>query len=207
MLAIITYRDVAYFGFLILGIFGLLMGSFLLGFWLSRRQVCPSPYTGLPLRRGSDLSYGSIESILRYLYHMHQYDNRMFDLNHAAYCRETGRVFPNAIGWLGIIRVDWNFLQKRYPGNYVSWGSLTDMQKEMISHSHHSLSGYQTDLSSPEPSPRKIEPEFAFAKPGPLYVDLETRICLGWKCVPDTDFEVLIVQKPRGIFEQKKGTY
>lgn len=132
---------------------------------------------------------------------MHQYDNPMFDFDKAALCRETGRIFPNSVTWYGTIKVDWTFLQKRYPGNYVSWGSLSDYQKEIVRSSHHTLEGFQTEYSSPQPAPSKIESFYAMTIPGPLYVDLDTNVLLGWKSVPLTDLEVLVVQKPKGIFE------
>ena len=127
---------------------------------------------------------------------MHEYDNKFFDLNKAAICRTTGRIFPDSVTWYGAVEVDWNFLQKRYRGEYVSWGSLTEEQKTIIKERHLSLEGFQTKFSSPNPSPRFIEPEYAYTIPGPLYVDIRTGILLGWKCVPDTELEVLIVQKP-----------
>jgi hypothetical protein len=93
--------------------------------------------------------------------------------------------------------VDWNFLQKRYPGKYVSWGSLTEDQKKEVREQHVSLEGFQTEFSCPEPMPRAIEPKYAFIKPGPLYVDIDHKVLLGWKEVPGTEMEVLIVQKPK----------
>ncbi len=98
--------------------------------------------------------------------------------------------------WFGAIKVEWDFLQKKYPGKFVSWGSLIEEQKEIIRGRHKSLDGFQTDFSSPVPSPRKIDPEYAYTKPGPLYVDIDTNVLLGWKVVPGTELEVLIVQKP-----------
>lgn len=203
-LAALNFSDIAFFSIFMLFVLLLLFGIFFFGLWLTRQKDSVSPYTGFPLRRGSDLSYFNIENVLRYLYNLHQYDNRIFDLKRAAFCRETGRIFPNAITWYDKIKVNWSFLQKRYPGKYVSWGSLTESQQEDIRHWHHSLEGYQTEFSSPTPSPRLIEQEYAYSVPGPLYVDLETKVLLGWKNVPRTDLEVLIVQKPRGIFEPQK---
>ena len=127
---------------------------------------------------------------------MCEYDNKLFDLNKAAVCRMTGRIFPDAVTWYGAIDVDWDFLQKRHPGEYVSWGSLTEGQKTIIRERHLSLEGLQTEISSPTPSPRLVEPEYAHTVPGPLYVDIRTGILLGWKQVPDTELEVMIVQKP-----------
>ena len=189
-------------GWVLLLAFGILITFVLLFvvFWFtykfSDRAQGVSPYTGLPLRRATSLSFYSAEKVLHYLYDYQQFDNRIFKLSRAAFCRETGRIFTSCISWLDTVHVDWNFLQKRHPGNYVSWGSLNPDQKKAIRDSHDSLDGFQTDESSPTPSPRAVEPEYAYTKPGPLYVDLYTRVLMGWKVVPDTELEVLIVQKP-----------
>ncbi len=196
-LAVLTYTDVFYFAAVLFLVLLGLLASFFFGWWMSRRQYALSPYTGKPLRRGTDLAYLTVERVLRFLYDMHAYDNRMFDLHHAAICRETGRIFPECITWYGIIHVDWDFIQKRYPGKYVSWGSLTPEQQESIHQKHDSLEGFQLEFSSPKPGPRYIEKVYVYKNPGPLYVDVETNVLLGWKCVPDTDLEVLIVQKPK----------
>lgn len=198
------FDQVIYFSIAILAVFVLLLFLFFVNNRLRNREVSPSPYTGLPLRRGEDLSYDSKLAILRYLYNFHEYDNRIFEIRQAAYCRETGRVFFNALTFFDTLEVDWKFLVKRFPGNWVSWGSLTSLQQEAIINSHHTLEGYQIDNSSPAPSPRGITKEYCYTRPGPLYVDVETKILLGWKQVPNTQLEVLIVQKPKGIFELKK---
>lgn len=200
-LGVLTSLEVIWFSFAILVTFLLLLAVFFIGSWITKNQVALSPYTKKPLRLGSLIPYDTAEKVLRYLFFMRQYDNRMFDVRKAAFCRETGRLFPNAVSYFDTISVDWTFLEKRYPGSYVSWGSLSDEQKEIIRRSHHSLDGYQTEFSSRNSAPRLVEAEFAYAIPGPLYVDLEKRVLLGWKCVPDTDLEVLVVQKPKGMFE------
>lgn len=200
-LGVLTSLEVIWFSFAILVTFVLLLAVFFIGSWVTKNQVALSPYTKKPLRLGSLIPYNTAEKVLRYLFFMRQYDNRMFDVRKAAFCRETGRLFPNAVSYFDTIHVDWTFLEKRYPGSYVSWGSLSDEQKEMIRRSHYNLDGYQTEFSSRNSAPRQVEPEFAYRVPGPLYVDLEKRVLLGWKCVPDTDLEVLIVQKPKGMFE------
>ena len=168
---------------------------------LLNRPPSLSPYSKFPLRNASDLSFDMKERVLRFLFDMHQYDNPMINFEKAALCRETGRIFSDAITWFGTIHVDWTFLNKRYPGNYVSWGSLSDSQQEMIRSSHHSLEGFQTEYSSRQSAPSKVDPFNATVSPGPLYVDLQTKVLLGWKSVPLTDLEVLIVQKPKGVFE------
>jgi len=195
-LAVVDTMDVALFGILILVFVLILFGICIWGIWLTRRQDSLSPYSRLPMRLGSDLSYDSSERVLRYLYNLHQYDNRIFNLRRAAVCRETGRIFPDALTWYNKIKVDWTFLQKRYPGKYVSWGSLTTEQQESVLNVHDTVEGFETGFSAPQPQPKAIEAKYAFSTPGPLYVDLETKVLLGWKQVPGTDLEVLIVQKP-----------
>ncbi len=169
-------------------------------FWFTWRTTTKaqsvSPYTGLPLRRATELPYYAVEKIFKYLNSYHQYDNRIFLLRRASFCRETGRIFQNSVTWYDIIKINWNFLRKRYPGNYVSWGSLSRDQQQLIREAHESLEGFQTELSSPNRLPRAIEPEYIYTKPGPLYVDFEKKLLLGWKEVPGTELEILIVQKP-----------
>lgn len=155
-----------------------------------------SPYTGSPLRKATDLPYYTVEKVFRYLNSYHQYDNRIFLLKRSMFCRDTGRIFQNTVSWTGMAHVDWSFLIKRYQGHYVSWGSLTNEQKQIIREAHDHLEGYQTENSCPLPLPREITPEYVYLKPGPLYVDFQTKVLLGWKIVPGTEIEVLIVQKP-----------
>lgn len=126
----------------------------------------------------------------------YQYDNRPFKFKKAAYCRETGRIFQDCIDWKNKIELDWTFIQNRYDGDWISWGSLSDTLQLQIRNKHESLEGFQTEISSKFPSPRQIEPYVAYAKPGPLYVDINTAVLVGWKQVPDSLMEVLIVQKP-----------
>lgn len=164
-----------------------------------RREPVNSPYSTLPTRRAHELSYATIGKVYLFLRSLHQYDNRMFNIHRVAVCLETHRIFPDAINWYGKMHLDWNFLQKRYPGNWISWGSLSYPQQQAVRDAHHTLEGFQTEKSSPEPSPRKITREYAMTTPGPLYVDLGTMVLLGWKRVPGTDLEVLIVQKPKRI--------
>lgn len=197
VLADVSDSDVIVFSVGVLVAFLLLFAAFCVGMWLSKREYSPSPYSKLPLRRATGLSYYTLEKVLRYLYDYHEYDNRIFDVRKASFCRETGRIFQNSITWYDIISVDWNFLQERYPGHYVSWGSLTIDQQNAVRERHDSLEGFQTIYSSSQPSPRDIEKEYALMKPGPLYVDVNTTVLLGWKEVPGTDMEVLIVQKPK----------
>lgn len=195
--AAITYQDAFFFSLAVLIVFFLLLIVFGFGVWISRQSNSLSPYSGTPLRLASDLDIETKEKIVRYLYKYHQYDNRIFEFSEASFCRETGRIFQDSVTWYGVAYVDWNFLRQRCPGNYVSWGSLTLSQQEAILNTHGTLEGYQIEFSSLNPSPRAAGKEYTMLKPGPLYVDVENQVLLGWKEVPGTDIEVLIVQKPK----------
>lgn len=188
---------IALFAILVLVVFLAFFALFLFNIWLSRQPDSLSPYSHFPLRRASDLSYESKEKVLRFLYYHFQYDNRIIEFNSSAFCRETGRIFTHAITWYDKIRVDWTFIQKRFPGRYVSWGSLTEQQQESIRQLHDCVEGFQTEFSSPNSQPNAIEAKYAFAQPGPLYVEIDTKTLVGWKIVPGTELEVLIVQKPQ----------
>lgn len=182
--------------FAILITFFLLVAAFWFSWWFSGRAQGISPYTGLPLRRTTELSYYYAKNVVRFMRDFHQYDNRPFNLRRSAFCRDTGRIFPDCVTIFETVKLDWTFLKKRFPGNYVSWGSLNKEQKDAVKDLHDSLDGFQTEISCPDPSPRSIDPAYVMIKPGPLYVDIHTKVLLGWKEVPDTDLEVLIVQKP-----------
>ena len=199
----LTQADIFLFWVIFAAVLGALAFLSWFSWRLTHRNIDPSPYTGLPLRRGSDISEYAADKIYRYLKNLEEYDNPLFNLKKASYDPDTGRIFPKSVTWLESIRVNWTFIQKRYKGHYVSWGSLTPEQQNSIRREHASLSGFNTEYSCPVPQPRLIEPEYAIAKPGPLYVDVNTHVLLGWKQVPFTEYEVLIVQKPLKLIIQK----
>lgn len=192
----ITNQDVIYFGLFLVLVFIGLVATSIFNWWISRNPTCASPYTGHPMRSGAELHWMTKEKVLRFLFDRHEYHNRMFDLNKAAVCRQTGRIFPDAVNWYGSLKVDWSFIARRYPGNFVSWGSLTEVQQLHLRDIHESLEGFQVDFSSLNPLPRAVEVHYALMSPGPLYVDVSTGILMGWQKVPETELEVLIVQKP-----------
>lgn len=196
-LAVVGQGEVIFFGVGILLFFILMVLAFFFVAWTKRHERGISPYSGMPLRKAEDLPYESKKKILKYLYDLSEYDNRLFELKKAVVCRETGRVFQDAVTWYGTVPLDWTFIQKRFPGNYVSWGSLNDTQQGIIRSAHYTLDRFQTEHSSTEPAPRSIEKEYIYVKPGPLYVDLQTKVLVGWQRVPGTEFELLIVQRPK----------
>lgn len=164
--------------------------------WRQMKGEDLCPYTGKPLRFATDLSYQSMERVLRMLFDLHDVDNPFIDFTKAVYCRETGRVFTHAIDFWGRISLDWSFIKKRAYGDFVSWGSLTEEQKQGVIDCHDSVEGFQTEFSCPIANPTQVTKEYVYHKPGPLYVDLKTKVLLGWQMVPDTELEILIVQKP-----------
>lgn len=172
------------------------LALFYMGWWLTNRPGSSSPYTGAPMALGSNLSYEAVRKVHAYLESLPSNENQFFELNKAAVCRETGRVFPNSVNYMEIVSVNWGFLNKRYPGTYVSWGSLSNEEKETVLSSHSSLEGFQTEHSCPNSSPKEIDSVNVMSVPGPLYVDVEARVLLGWKRVPGTGLEVLVVQCP-----------
>lgn len=189
--------DIVLFGLVLFLVLAGLIFYFYHNFWRVDLKSGLSPYTGMPVRPARELTYYTKDKIYAYLRGLAEYENRPFDFDQAALCRDTGRIFPDCATWLGGYSLDWSFLRKRYKGNFVSWGSLTEERKKEIKKMHDPLDGYQVLFSSKNPSPRHVEEDFALMKPGPLYVDPDTGVFLGWKIVPDTELEVMIVQKPR----------
>lgn len=185
------------FAFLILFAFSVLCVIAYISYRLQNQKPCVCPYTGKNLRLGEYVPLSSVIKIMKFLYYgIHNYENRVFPMKRSLVCRDTGRIFQDSISWWGRAHVDWDFIQKRYPGVYVSWGSLSsDLQRE-FKERHPSLDGFQTKFSSANVNPKDIEERFVYMKPGPLYCDIQTKVLVGWKCVPETPYEVLIVQKP-----------
>ena len=182
----------------------MLVGLIIFAHWRGRKRGSTSPYTKQPMSLGVDIAVSIQTHIEGFMASLPQPENEPFDLKKSAVCRETGRIFPQCVTPAEYIHLKWDFLHKRYPGKYVSWGSLTETEKATIRVCHESLEGFQTEISCPKPLPNEIDPYYAVVKPGPLYVDLSSKILLGWKVVPGTEFEVLVVQKPH--FETVEDT-
>jgi len=190
-------REAIYLLFLsiafILCVFG---GLLWFGWWTSQIRGSLSPYTKKPMGLGVDIASSLQVFVDDFMLAHSQPENSPFEFKKAAICPVTGRIFPDCVTRNEIVKLDWTFLEKRYPGNYVSWGSIGLQQQAIIRLCHESLSGYELESSCPNPLPKDVDVFHANLKPGPLYVDLATKILLGWKEVPGTYFEVLIVQKP-----------
>lgn len=198
-MAQIGQDDLALFGLALFFVLFGLITYFYLSYWNIGAKKGISPYTGLPMRPARELTYAMKERVRMFLREQGGSENRPFDFNQAALCRDTGRLFPDCTTFFGGVQLDWSFIQKKARGNFLSWGSLSEDKKREIISVHDPLTGFQTEFSSRNPSPRMVEESFAIQKPGPLYADPETLCLVGWKRVPETDLEVLIVQRPKKI--------
>ena len=177
-------------------VIALLCGLLWLGWWVTKTRGSLSPYSKQPMMLGVDLATSIARQIEEFLKSLPQPDNPPFDMTSAAICRETGRIFPDVVRRGEIIHLNWQFLNTRFRGNWVSWGSIDKTKQAMIRLCHHSLDGFQIENSCPNSLPQDITPTYAFTKPGPLYVDVTKKILLGWQQVPGTYFEVLVVKRP-----------
>lgn len=177
-------------------VIGVLSGLLWFGWWVSQKRGSVSPYSKQPMSLGIDVAPSIRRFVEDFMLSHPQPENRPIEFERAAICRETGRIFSDCIMRGEIVRLDWSFLPKRYPGNFVSWGSLSELEQATLRMCHESLAGFQTEASCTKPMPEAVDGYYAMTKPGPLYVDRRNKILLGWKEVPGTQFEVLIVQKP-----------
>ncbi len=186
------------FSFFIIFSFVALFAGAVFNYKRQNQKRCLCPYTKKPMWPGEVIPLSSVEKIMHFLYYdIHSYDNRVFPMKKAMVCRDTGKIFADTVSFWGFSKVDWTFIQKKHRGSYVSWGSLSLQQQREVREVHGSLEGFQTETSSSKILPKDCEELYAHLKPGPLYVDIETNILIGWMCVPDTMFEVLIVRFPR----------
>lgn len=168
-----------------------------MGWWLTNRPGSYSPYSKRPMVLGNQLSFEAVEKVHNFLLSQPDGENLVFDLTRAAVCRETGRIFPDAVNSFDVIKLKKNFVSGVYPGKFVLWGTLSFEFQESLREKHHSLEGFQTQGFDRESDFTKEDRVRGFVKPGPLYVDVETGVVIGWKRVLGTELEVFIVQKPK----------
>ena len=156
-----------------------------------------SPYSKSPMLLGMDIARTMANMVNAFLAEHPAEDNPKINFELASYCSETGRIFPNCVTSSERIHLSWDFLSARASGTFVSWGSLSEEERGVIKLLHDSLEGFQTEKSSKKLRPQDVEEEYVKLSPGPLYIDRRTRVLMGWKRVPGTRFEVLIVQRPK----------
>jgi hypothetical protein len=149
------------------------------------------------MRLGIDVASSLASYVNAYLQEQEQPDNPDIDFGNAAYCPQSGRIFPNCVHAGEQVALSWDFIKKRYKGAFVSWGSLTEEERGVVKLLHETVEEFQTEKSSYKLRPEDVEGEYVVMAPGPLYIDKATRVLMGWKKVPGTYFEVLVVQKPK----------
>lgn len=170
-------------------------------FWIGwkkegvRGNVCP--YCRRPMRLGIDVAKSMAMMVNAFLDEQPQPENPNIDFATAAYCPVSGRIFPDCVSDMEQVTLSWRFLTQRRSGTFVSWGALSEEERGILKLLHGSLEGFQTEKSSMNLRPEDIEEEFISTAPGPLYVDRKEKVVMGWKKVPGTYFEVLVVQQPR----------
>lgn len=183
------------------GVLAGLLGLLLLSWKQKNAFERGSPYSKEPLIYGGDIAKTLERFINDFLKSQPEPDNPPIDMQKAVICRGTGRVFAEAVLVKGSrlqVRLDWGFLERRFAGSYVSWGSLSEFEQSKLKLLHGGyLEGYQIENSSKRLRPQDAEEYFKQLAPGPLYVDRLKGTLLGWKKVPGTDFEVLVVQRPK----------
>jgi hypothetical protein len=149
------------------------------------------------MRLGIDVAKSITGMVQAFLEEQPQPENPKIDFVRAAYCPVTGRIFPDCVSPSEQVTLSWSFIKQRCEGTFVSWGSLSEEERGILRLLHGTLEGYQTEQSSSRPRPEGVEEEFSVLSPGPLYADRKTKVLVGWKKVPGTYFEVLVVQQPR----------
>lgn len=193
------FQAIVFLIFILGFIFALL--SFVL--WMSwkreGRRGDVSPYTKSPMRLGGDVARSLAEQVNAFLEEQPQPGNPPIDFELCSYCPITGRCFPLTVSPPPFeqVSLSWDFIKRRSSGTFVSWGSLSEEERGVLKLLHDSVDEFQTENSSSHPRPEDVEEQYALLSPGPLYVDRQTKILLGWKRVPGTYFEVFVLQRPR----------
>ncbi len=149
-------------------------------YWRTHLKGRKSPFSGQNLARGKGILYPSAEKIHLFSSQLSVPENEEIDLSKAAFCRQTNRIFPNAITVFDEINVRRDYLSKYYSSKLTPWFLLSDAFRKEIENAHSSLDGFQIGKS---------------LKPGPLFVDKKNRTLVGWKQIPETEMEILVIQK------------
>ena len=167
-------------GFIIF--FSLIIGATYYLYWRTHLKGRKSPFSGKILARGEEIFYASAEKIHLFSSELSQPENAPIDLTKAVFCRETNRIFSSSINAFGEIDLTRNYLKKYYSSKLVSWFRLRESEKLKLASMHTSLEGFQVGKG---------------LFPGPLFVDKKRSILVGWKRIPETEMEIIVIQKPK----------
>ena len=161
-----------------------LIALFWFGWRMTQRSHSVSPYTGIPLRRTTEISYYSAERILKYLYDLHQYDNRIFKSNRLLFAGKRGGFFKIASpGMMSSASIGIS-CRNGIPAT-MSPGEAYQETQDAIREAHASI---WMDFRQRNPPPLLSAHDrtgICLYKTGPLYVDPETKVLLGWKKSPE----------------------
>jgi hypothetical protein len=169
---------------------GLISLFFALGWYITNRPGAVSPYSKREMAPGSVIAFRSVEKIEDFFEDIQSQENRSFNLERAAVCRETGRIFPNCLSNFDVVTLNRNYLSAVHPGQYIDWEVLGPREQAIILAKHNDVSGYQIGDQRTKFQGQPIPS---------LYVDISTNTLIGWKKVPGTELQILVVQKPRNV--------
>ena len=178
-------------------IFATLFAVIWIGWKKEGKRGSGCPYCGKSMRLGADVAFSIRGMVKAFMEEQQGSENETIDFAQAAYCPVTGMIFPNCLAPGEQVNLSWDFIKARCPGTYVSWGSLSAEEQGVLKLLHDPLEGFQMDKSSAHSRPEDVEEDLAMAAPGPLYVDRKEKVLVGWKNVPGTYFQILVVQRPR----------
>ncbi len=164
-------------GLLAVGVLLLAAASFF--YWWIYQRKARSPFTGKKLLPATCILYPAAEKIALFMQAEKQVP---IDWEQATFCPDTRRIFPKSLNQLGAVALPSPYWRGVYDKpSLTAWLFLTDEQKDEMFQLHGAIKGFQLGHQK---------------RPGPLFVDLKSKTLVGWKQVPDTDIEVLIVHYP-----------
>lgn len=155
-----------------------------------------SPFSGLPLRKGGELSFFAEKKLHEFYMSLPRHFNQTPKLDKSTICTSTGRIFPNSISKFGATSNPKDIFLNYPKGDYILWQELSDPLKKTIIENHDSIKGFQINQLPKYTKEQPLNHKFAHIKPGPLFVDLKTKALLGWKEIPETNLETLVYQPP-----------
>ncbi len=152
-----------------------LFSFFALGYFFCNRRGARSPFSGKAMRHGKEFSFEAVSKVLAFLEAENDKDNLPFDLEKAAICEETGRIFPDALNAFEVVKLKKPYTKHFYKAKMEALENLSEKE--------------QMDL-------RENCDNFSFfSKNSSIFVDREKGNILAWKKIPETALELMLVKK------------
>lgn len=188
---------------LLLLVIGLCTGALLLfSFWyvgwrlLWQGRKTKSPFSHYEyLMPAEQLHFTAMQYVHQFLQN-HPYSQMKVDLTSTLVCRKTGRIFSCDTKCRRTMKSAECYLMQHYSGVLVPWSTLNQEQKQNFVARHSCLKHFQLHPSGANTAFSYSDWTSADMKPGPLFVDLEAGVAVGWQCIPHTNLEIIIVQPP-----------